>query len=157
MASTSGVLANVRVAYATGSPHTWRKLEQLSDCKVPTLEADDVETTTYGQSYKRRIPGLKDVNDLELTFLRDPTLSTAPYQNALFDYNANGTELWWRVEIHSDPDSTVDLWEAYEFQGRVASFEPSAEIGDADRLMSKIRFSGTSYVRYYPMASAIGA
>lgn len=156
MASTNGLLSDARVAYATGSPHTWKKLEQLSDLTIPTLVADDVDTTTYGQAYKRSIPGLKTVNDLSVTFLRDPSSVSAPNQNALFTLNNNGTEVWWRIEIHADTDSTVDLWEAYEFQGRVGSFEPAAAIGDAARLTSVIKFSGTSYVRYEPSASVIG-
>ena len=156
MASTNGLLADVRVAYAASSPNTWLKLEQLADCKVPVLEADEVETTTYGQIYHRNIPGLFKVSDLELTFLRDPVLSSAPYQNALFDYSVSGTELYWRVEIHGDQTLTTNLWEAYTFLGRVASFEPAAPIGDKETLMVKVRFSGTYFMKQYPMASAIG-
>jgi hypothetical protein len=156
MASINGVLSDVRVAYASSSPQTWLKFEQLSDVSIPTLVSDDVDTTTYGQAYKRSIPGLKTVENLVLTMLRDPKSSSSPNQNALFTLNASGAEQWWRIEIHADTDSDVNLWEAYEFQGRVGSFEPSAGIGDAERLVSNIKFSGTSYVRYEPSVSEIG-
>lgn len=155
MASIDGVLSDVKVAYATGSPQSWQRLEQLADIQIPTLTSDKVDTTTYGQQYKRSIPGLKDVNDMVMTFLRDPSSSSSPNQNSLFDLNASGVQLWWRVEVHADTDSTVDLWEAYEFEGRVASFEPGHGIGDAGRLNANVVFSGTSYVRYEPAASDI--
>lgn len=93
---------------------------------------------------------------MSMTFLRDPTNSSAPYQNSLFTLNANGTQTWWRVEIHASDDASVDLWEAYEFEGRVGSFQPTASFGDAGRLTAVVKFNGTSYSRYEPAASAIG-
>lgn len=156
MASNTGVLADVRVAFSDSSPVTWQKLENLSDMDVPSLTADDVDTGIYGLSYKRRIPGLKDVEDMVMTFLRDPSSVSAPNQNELFDLNASGAQKWWRVEIHASDDSTVDLWEAYEFEGRVGSFQPSAGFGDAARLVANVKFNGTSYTRYAPATSAIG-
>ena len=156
MASIDGILSDARMAYATGSPHTWKKLEQLSDLEIPTLVADDIDTGVYGQQYKRKIPGLKDVNDAVATMLRDPSSVSAPNQNSLFALNENGTQLWIRIEVHASDNASEDLWEAYEFQGRVGSFEPAAPFGDKQTLKSVFKFSGTTFVRYAPAASQIG-
>lgn len=156
MASIDGLLSDVRVAFRRGSPGTLKKIEQLSDIAIPTLTSDKVNTTTYGQAYKRSIPGLKDVNDMALTMLRDPKSSSSPNQNELFALNSTGEQVWWRIEVHADTDSSVNLWEAYEFEGRVGSFEPAAAIGDAERLTSNVIFSGTSFSRFEPAVSQIG-
>jgi len=155
MASNTGVLADAKVAFSLDSPVSWNKVENLNDLVIPTLVADDVDTGVYGIRFKRTIPGLKTVNDMTMKFLRDHSSITAPNQNALFEHNDNGTQLWWRIEVHADEDASVDSWEAYEFEGRVGSFEPAAPFGDKQTLQAVVKFNGTSYTRYAPAASQI--
>lgn len=153
-----GLIGNgVRVAYATGSPHTWKKLEQVLDCVIPTIVADKIDSTIHGTArFKRNFAGMQEVGDLEIMMLRDPDSTTSPNQNSLFDYLASQTQLWWRVEVPAESDLATTDFEAYEFQGRVASFEPTAPITDRQELKCAVTFDGSSFVRYQPYASVIG-
>jgi hypothetical protein len=147
----------VRVAFATGSPHTYKKLEQVKEVNIPTLQSDKLDTTVHtNNKWKRNIAGLQEVEDMTITMLRDAYTATSPNQNALFDYLKNQTQLWWRIEIPSDPDVATTLFEAYEFQGRVFSFKPTSEMADPQVVEASVVFDGSSFVRYEPYASVIG-
>jgi hypothetical protein len=147
----------VKVGYATGSPQTWKKLEQVMEASIPTLESDKLDTTVHAANrLKRNIGGLQGVQDMTVKMLRDAYTATSPNQNSLFAYLASQTQLWWRIEIPADTDLATTLFEAYEFQGRVFSFSPTSEMADPQTLEVNVVFDGTSFVRYAPYASVIG-
>ncbi len=144
----------VKVAFATGSPHSWNKLEQVLDITPPQLTSAKVDVTVHGTSrMMRNIPGLQSVSDTVVKLLRDADPVTSPNQNQLFGYLASQVSLWWRVEIPSKSDIT--LFEAYEFQGRVADFVPMAPIGGRQEVDLKVMFNDASLVQYAPAASAL--
>jgi len=146
-----------KVGFSLTSPHVWNKLEQLLDVTVPTVQAAKIDVTTHGTGgFMRNIPGLKTVGDTMVKLLRDQSRTTAPNQNALFDYLSTQTDLWWRVEIPDGPNLAIANFEAYEFQGRVLDFKPLAPIGGRQEVDSSIVFDGTSFVRYDPTASLLG-
>lgn len=156
MAQNGLIGSGVKVGFATGSPHTWNKLEQILDVGVPTLSSAKIDITTHGINLlKRNMPGLQDVSDTTVKMLRDPE-NTSPNQNALYGYLAAQTDLWWRIEIPAQPNLATTTYEAYEFMGRVADFKPAAPIAGRQELDATIMFDGTSLVRYAPMASQLG-
>src|SRR5579885_923227 len=155
---TGGIIGSgVRVAYSTGSPHMWNKLEQVLDVTPPKATSKSIDITTHGPNdYLQNMQGLAALSDTVVTMLRDNDSTSSPHQNALFNLRAAKTLLWWRIEIPANPDHTVDSLEAYEFQGRVGSFEPAAPIDDKQTVKSNIVFGGTTFQRYDPAPSLIG-
>jgi hypothetical protein len=154
MAQGGLIGSGAKVAYATGSPHTWNKIEQLLDVTPPTVNSAVIDKTIHqANRFKRNMAGLQDVTAMKLKMLRDADASTSPNQNALFDYLASQTDLWWRVELPAN--GSLTLFEAYEFQGRVSSFMPAAPIADKQTLESDVIFDGDSFVRYNPMATVL--
>ena len=151
----SGMLGSgVKVGYSADSPVSWTGIGQVLEVDIPGLEPDEVETTVHGTSnFRRFIRGLIDVTELRLVLLADLDESTAADQNALFDYQAAGTTIWWRVEI--PVDRTRSEYTALEFQGWVKNWLPRAPIDDRQELEVSIRFDGTSFTKYPAGASTI--
>lgn len=152
----SGVLANgVKVGYSAASPVSWTGLGQVLDIEVPGLEPDEVETTVHSTSiYRRFMRGMVDVTEMSVRLLADLDEGTSPSQDALFDYQALGTTLWWRVEIPVDRAQTE--YTALEFQGWVKTWKPVAgDPGARQELEVTVRFDGTSFAKYPAGASAI--
>lgn len=157
MAQGGHIGNGVRVAYAAGSPHVWKKLEQVEDVTIPILTSDKIDNTLMGSAgLKRNMPGLASVSDLAIKMLRDNYSSTSPNQNAVFGLVAAKTRLWFRVEIPADPDLSTTLFEAYEFQGRFLSFEPVSPLASKQETTAKVVFDDDTFVRYEPYASVIG-
>ena len=156
--AAGGYLGNgIRVAYATGSPHTYKKLEQVLDAKPPAAVASDVDVTVHGTGdFMSNIPGLAKVADMTIKMLRDHSSVTAPNQNSLFALRAAKTQVYWRIEIPDGPDLSVALFEAYEFQGRVKSWQPTTPINGKQEVDVAVVFSGTYLTQYAPAASVIG-
>ena len=153
----------IRVAYATGSPHTWKKLEQVLDVTPPTLVSDKIDTSVHGGGrLKRSIGGMQAVTDVVIKMLRNayasgaPDGNNAPNQNALFDYTGSQISLWFRVEIPSDPNLSTTLFSAYEFQGRVNNFKETAPLMARQEVEVTVVFDDSSLVHYLPYASVIG-
>ncbi len=155
---TGGIIGSgVRVAYSTGSPHMWNKLEQVLDVTMPKATSSKIDITTHGPNdYKQNMPGLADLSDTVVKMLRDNDSSSSPHQNALFGLRSAKTLLWWRIEIPANPDHTVDSFEAYEYQARVGSFEPAAPIDDKQTVQCSLVFGGLTFQRYDPAPSQIG-
>ncbi len=152
----NGVLGNgVKVAYSASSPVSWTAVGQILDQDIPGLEPDEVETTVHSTTsdLRRHIRGLIDVSELKLMLLQDLDESTSPVQDALFDYQAAGTTIWWRVEVPVNRAKTK--FTAFEFQGWVKEFKPQAKIGDKQQLDVSIRFDGDSFTKYNAGNSAI--
>jgi len=146
--------SGVKVGYSASSPVSWTSVGQILEADVPGLEPDEVETTVHGTSnFRRFMRGLIDISELRLVLLSDLDQATAVDQDALFDYQAAGTTLWWRVEI--PVDRTRSAYTALEFQGWVKNWLPRAPIDDRQELEVSIRFDGTSFAKYAAGASAI--
>jgi hypothetical protein len=151
----SGMIGNgVKVAYSAASPVSWTRVGQVLNVDVPGLMPDEVETTVHSTSkWKRHIPGMIDVGEMNLTLLADLDEGTSPAQDALFDYQAAGTTLWWRIEIPVDRAQTE--FTAIEFQGWVKNWAPKTPIEGRQELEASVRFDGDSYTKYAAGASAI--
>lgn len=146
-----------KVGYATGSPHTWLKLEQVLDVQPSKFTASEIDTTVHGSTgFISKISGLFSVTDTVVQMLRDDSASTAPNQNSLFALAIAKTTVWLRIEIPDGPDFTTASWEAYEYQVKCKSWEPVAPINDKQVVQVTFLFCGTSFTRYPPTTSALG-
>lgn len=157
MAQGGHIGNGVKVGFASASPHVWNKLEQVEDVTIPILTSDKIDNTVMGTGgFHRNMAGMSTVSDMVVKMLRDNYSATSPNQNQLFALLAAKTAVWWRVEIPADPNLATTLYEAYEFQGRVLSFEPVAPIASKQEVSAKIVFDDSSFVRYEPYASVLG-
>lgn len=129
-----GVLGNgMKIGYATSSPITWTGLGQVVNVEIPMLEDDIVDSTVHGTSkFKTHFGGLSEVSEATVTLLADLDEVTSPGQHAMFGFNANGTQLYWRVEIPVDRART--RFTAFEFPATVRSYKPAAPIEDRQTL-----------------------
>lgn len=145
----------VRIGYATGSPQTWRELEQVQEVTIPGLTSDKIDTTVHGTPgrLKRNIAGEQEVSDMEFTLMRDADPSTSPYQNQLFAYNNSSTSLYWRVEIPTTSNPADNLYEAYEFTGRLGMHVIDAPRPELVVLNGSVIFDGTFFNHFNPGAS----
>lgn len=153
--ATGGVDGNgVKVAYSLTSPISWVTVPQLLDESIPTFSSDEIDTTVHSTSkYKRSIPGMITVGDFTFKVLADLDEVTTPSHNALAQLNVDGTTVWWRVEIPTNREKT--RFKAWEFQGYIKEFKPSAAIGAREEIDVTVKFDGTSFTRYAAGASAI--
>lgn len=144
----SGVIGNdTRVGYSASSPVAWTRIGQLLNVDVPGLAQDEIETTVHSSGgFKRFMRGLKDVTEMRMTLLADLDETTDVTQDALFDYQAAGTTLWWRIEIPTARDLTK--YTGIEFQGFVKDWLPKAPIEGRQELEVSVRFDGTSFTKY---------
>ena len=154
MAQGGFIGSGLKVAFALASPHSYLKLEQILDCTIPTIQAAVIDVTIHqANRFMRNIPGLQTVTATVIKMLRDPDPTTSPNQNSLFGYLGTQTDLWWLIEVPAD--GALVNFEAYEFQGRVSKFAPSAPIAGRQELQAEVLFDGTSFVRYNPRPSIL--
>jgi hypothetical protein len=153
--AVDGVMGNgVKLGYAATSPTTWLPVPQVLDVEIPGLVADKVPTTVHGGVYKRNIRGLLDVTPMKVMLLADLDPATTNVSHtALQTLQAAGTTVWWRVEVPSNRART--LFAAFEFQGYVDTWTPSAPIEGRQEIEVNVVFDGTSFTRYAPAATAI--
>lgn len=145
---TGGQIGNgTRVFYAEDtSPFDWQELGQLLDVTVPGLNPDEVETTVHStQPWKRFIRGMIDVGELGLMILQDLDSATSPDQRKLFDLQAAGTTVQWRIEIPVDRDLATTDYAAIEFAGWVKKWSPKTPIAGRQELEASVRFDGDSF------------
>jgi hypothetical protein len=111
-----------KAAYSIASPTSWVEVENIVDLGLPVQTADRVDKTVHlpGSRLKRAEPGLENVADPFLTLLQD--LSDAP-QKVLRTLKADRTKVWWRFEVPTEDDCS--LFVGFEFEARVANFEPA--------------------------------
>ena len=154
--ATGGVLSNgVKVGYSASSPVAWTSVGQILNVEIPGLEPEEVETTVHGtSSFRRFMRGMIDVTELTVTCLGDLDEGTSVAYDALFDYQAAGTTLYWRVEVPVNRTQTE--YTAFEFQGWVKNWRPiTGEPGSRQELEFSVRFDGTAFSKYEAGASAI--
>lgn len=154
MAQGGLIGSGAKAAFASNSPQTYKKLEQVLDITVPTIAAAVIDVTIHQPNrFMRNIPGLQTVSAMTIKMLRDPDPVTSPNQNACFDHMGLQDDLWWIAELPAN--GALTLFEAYEFQGRVSKFAPMAPIAGRQEVDVEVLFDGTSFVRYNPRASVL--
>ena len=154
--ATGGILSNgVKVGYSASSPVSWISVGQILNVEIPGLEPEEVETTVHGTSnFRRFMRGMIDVTEMTVTCLGDLDEVTSAAYDALFDYQALGTTLWWRVEVPVDRAQTE--YTAFVFQGWVKNWRPVVgEPGVRQELEFSVRFDGTDFSKQLAGASAI--
>lgn len=153
--ATGGVLGNgTKVAYSSTSPVSWTRVTQVLEVGFPGLEPDEVETTVHSTSkYRRFMPGMIDVTEMTLTLEADLDEGTSPTHDALFDFNAAQTTIWWRIEVPVDREQSE--FTAFEFQGWVKNFNVATPIDDKQTIEVTVRFDGDSFTKYAAGAGAI--
>ncbi len=161
MATTGGYIAgDVRAGYAISiSPEVWKTVEGLKSLTAPMLQTKKIDTTRYGTSrLMTNIPGLDEVTDPAMTLIRDASSSVgeAPVQNSLYALKAARTSSFWRFEIASQDDPTVNLFEAYAAYFRVGDIKPGVVVGDLNTLEVTLVFDGSYFNHYPPAASQLG-
>lgn len=150
-----GMIGNgVKVAYAAASPITWVPVGQILNVDIPGLNPDEVETTVHSTSpWKRFIRGMIDVGEMTLTLLTDLDEGTSTDQDALFDYQAAGTTLYWRVEVPVDREQSE--FTGFEFQAWVKKYAPKTPIEGRQELEVSVRFDGDYFLKFAAGASQI--
>jgi hypothetical protein len=153
--AANGLIGNgVKVGYSATSPVSWTRVGQVLDTDLPGLEPEEVETTVHSTSrFRRHIPGMIDVTESRLLLLADLDETTNTTQDALFDYQAAGTTLWWRIEVPTARDQSK--FTAFEFQAFVKNWVPRAPIDGRQELEVTLRFDGDSFTKYAAGDSAI--
>lgn len=154
--AADGVMGNgVKVGYSAGtSPFTWVRISQVLNVVIPGLEFEEIDTTVHSTGGLRRfMPGLGDVTEMELTLLADLDETTNVQHDALFDYQAARTTLWWRVEVPTTRAQTK--FTAFEFQGFVKTWKADPPIDDRQELLCSVRFDGDSFTKMNAGASQI--
>lgn len=152
-----GVLGvHTRVGFSpTLSPLSYTKINNLLNCVIPGLEPDKIDTSRHGSLMKRNMPGMTDVSEMELTILQDLDESTSPEQDALFDLNAAGTTVPWRVEVPNQRGAPTS-WTPFTFTGWVKSFRPGTAMGEKQTLICTVVFDDTEFTKGAAAASVIG-
>lgn len=138
-----GILGNgTKVAFSAASPITWVNCRQLREVSFPTFEADKVEITTHSvtNKLKRYMAGLIEVGDPSFVVLSDPDPATGAEQKTLREANANGTSLWWRIEVPVNRARTSFF--GIEFQASVKNFSPDTPIDGAQTTRYTLSFDG---------------
>lgn len=152
----NGVLGDgVKVAYSASSPVTWVPVGQILTCEIPGLEPDEVETTVHGTTsgLRRHMRGLIDVTEMMMTILADLDETTGVDQDALFDFQAAGTTIYWRVEVPTVRDKSKFV--GFEFRGWVKKWHPKAPIDNRQELDASVRFDDTAFTKTAAGASQI--
>lgn len=161
MAQGGNIGSGFRVGFSppgSSSPLGWSRLEQVMDITIPTLTGAKIDTTISSNvtKFMKSIRGLITVADLSVKMLRDNSSLTSPQQNELFALLASGVTLTWRIEIPASTDPNVNSFEAFQFDGIVASFQPGAPLAGAQTVVAMILNAGTYFSRYEPAPSLIG-
>jgi predicted secreted protein len=111
---------------------TWNTVAELNETTA-TIEGDNQDVTRFGDSFVRRILGLKDAS-YELSGFRDATDTNG--QEAILDALLNDTTL--HVKFLGDGTS------GFQQEVKVASFEESSSVDGVVEV--SIEFEGTGPV-----------
>jgi predicted secreted protein len=111
---------------------TWNTVAELNEATA-TIEGDNQDVTRFGDSFVRRILGLKDAS-YELSGFRDATDTNG--QEAILDALLNDTTL--HVKFLGDGTS------GFQQEVKVASFEESTSVDGVVEV--SIEFEGTGPV-----------
>lgn len=152
-----GVLGvHTRVGFSsTLSPLSYTKINNLLNVTIPGLEFDKIDTSIHGSLMKRNMPGMGDVGETEITILQDLDPATSAEQKSLFDLNAAGTTVAWRVEVPNQRGAPTS-WTPFTYNGWVKSFRPGAPMGDKQTLVVTVVFDGVTFNMGTAGASVVG-
>jgi hypothetical protein len=152
--ANGGVMGNgVEIAFSAASPVSWTGIGQLADSDVPGLMRDKLASSTHGSPFKRAMPGMKEVPDLNLLVIADLNPATMASHDALRTHLEAGTTLWWRIEVPED--RALGSCVAFELQGWVQKWQPKAPLESRQEIEVTIVFDGTTLTKYADGASAI--
>jgi hypothetical protein len=151
-----GVLGvHTRIGFsATLSPLSYLRINQLKNVRVPSLEPDKVDISTHGSIWKRNMPGMLTVGDMEITILQDLDATSSPEQDQLFTLQAAGTTVGWRAEVPNQRGAPTS-WTPFTFNGWVFSILPGSTIAEAQLLVVTVTFDGTSFTKGMAGASLL--
>lgn len=143
-----GVIGNgVKVGYSAASPVSYTSIGQILSIEIPQLTADKVDrTVSSSNQYKRSMPGMIDVSDLTFELLADLDESTGATQRQLLTYLKAGTTIYWRIEVPVDRSKSECV--PFEFQGYVASWQPTAPVDDKQVVKVSVAFDDTTVTIY---------
>lgn len=138
-----GMIGNgLKVGYANTSPVSWTKIGQILNVTPPQFVSNKIDRTVSGTNkYKRSLPGMIEVSDLQLEILQDLDSSTSPEQAALLALLKAGTTIYWRIEIPVNREATQ--FRPMEFQGYVSSWQITSPVDDKQTLTVNIAYDDT--------------
>jgi predicted secreted protein len=110
---------------------TWNTVAELNEATA-TIEGDNQDVTRFGDSFVRRILGLKDAS-YELSGFRDATDTTG--QEAILDALLNDTTL--HVKFLGDGAN------GFQQEVKVASFEESSSVDGVVEVSIELEGTGT--------------
>lgn len=118
---SGGQLAYVKIAFATGSPHSWTAVPEIFDvAQIPNRIQELIDSTIHGTTGDRtKIGGLSEVEDLVFTVRAN--MDAGSVHMRLRNYQFTKTTLWFRVEVSVDPDFATSTFIAWTFQGLVTA------------------------------------
>lgn len=150
-----GMIGNgIKVGYSNASPVSWTKIGQLLSITPPQFVSDKIDRTVSGENkYKRSLPGMIEVSDLQMEILQDLDAATSPEQAALLALLKAGTTIYWRIEVPVNRAATT--FRPMEFQGYVSSWQISSPIDDKQTLTVTVAFDDTDVSLLAPGASAM--
>jgi hypothetical protein len=152
--ANGGVGGNgVRVGFSASSPVSWTSIGQLADADIPGLLRDKIPSSVHGSGFKRHMPGMKEVPDLNMLLLADLNPATLAAHSALKTHLEAGTTLWWRFEVPEDRDAGSCI--AFEIQGWLQKWQPKAPLEGRQEIETAIVFDGTSLTKYPDGAFAL--
>src|SRR6185503_2380033 len=149
-----GVLGiHTRVGFSsTLSPLSYTKINQLLNVNIPSLDPDKVDISLHGSIWKRNMPGMLTVGDMELTIMQDLDAATSPEQDTLYSLQAAGTTVAWRVEVPNQR-GTPTSWTPFLFNGWVLGIHPGTALAEAQKLIVTVTFDGTAFTKGTAAAS----
>lgn len=152
--ATGGVGGNgVRVGFSSASPVSWTGVGQLADADIPGLLRDKLASSVHGSAFKRSMPGMKEVPDLNLMLLADLNPATLAAHSALKTHLDAGTTLWWRFEVPEDRAAGSCI--AFEIQAWVQKWQPKAPQEGRQEIEVALVFDGDSFTKYPDGAFAL--
>ena len=150
-----GMIGNgIKVGYSAASPVSWTKIGQLLSIDPPQFTSDKIDRTVSGTNrYKRSLPGMAEVSDLQMEILGDLDSATSPEQAAMLALFKTGEKVDWRIEVPVNRSQTS--FRPMEFQGYVQSWRYGAPIDDRQTLTVTVAFDDADVYLLAPGASAM--
>jgi len=149
-----GILGNgTKVGYSASSPVSFLNVPQVTDVVFPTYIADDVNIDTHSVTNKlhRKMAGLIEVGNAQVTMLSDPDPATAAALAFFEARNTDGTSFWLRIERPANRARSSFF--GIVFQCNVKSIQHQTPINDAQKTVVEFQFDGESIQK----DSAVGA
>ncbi len=143
-----GVLGNgTKVGFSAASPVTYTKLGQLRDIpQFISLIANDVDTTVHSSSrLMTSMPGMIPPPEVKIQVLADLDQASSADQESLRTLQANGTTVWWLIEI--PVDRLQSSFRGFSFTGYIREWTPDAAKVASEQLLNiSIKYAGALIV-----------